>query len=178
MAIDPKTLDVPTLQFVLAYLKGERECYETDRYGEHDAGPKQTIFLNGVNWGWRDTMARLIEWAENTVNVRENRSSIDRLRRLATTNRILEYVKTAHPTATVDLEASLDGGFVWFDIACDDKHVVVEWNAATGFGISALIADPNPMHGYGERPNESFDSIEDAQRRIAELLAVEKAIAA
>ena len=80
--------------------------------------------------------------------------------------RLQQYIKAAHPDATVTLTPPLSEDGVWsMDLACGDKRLVIEWNHATGFGVSSLSDD-----SYGERPDEAFTSLEDVQRRIIELL--------
>jgi hypothetical protein len=81
---------------------------------------------------------------------------------------LMTYIKLTHPQADVDLDTTLMRD-VWFiDITCDETCVTVEWSLATGFGVSKLAADL----GYGERPDETFATGDQAQRRITELLEV------
>jgi transcriptional regulator with XRE-family HTH domain len=77
-----------------------------------------------------------------------------------------KYIKTTHPQAAVTLTPPLNQEGVWsIDLACGDKQLAIEWSLATGFGVSSLSDQ-----SYGERPDETFKSLEDAQRRITELL--------
>jgi transcriptional regulator with XRE-family HTH domain len=77
-----------------------------------------------------------------------------------------EYIKGAHPQATVTLACPLSEDGVWsMDLVCGDKRLAVEWSRVTGFGVSSLSDE-----SYGERPDEAFKSLNDVQRRITELL--------
>ena len=57
------------------------------------------------------------------------------------------------------------GGTWWMDVHLGDRAVVVEWRPSMGFGISWT-----PSDGYGEGPDEFYDSSEEALARIVELL--------
>ena len=77
-----------------------------------------------------------------------------------------KYIKTTHPQAVVTLTPPLSKEGVWsIDLTCGDKKLAIEWSLATGFGVSSLSDE-----SYGERPDETFKSLEDVQRRITELL--------
>jgi transcriptional regulator with XRE-family HTH domain len=82
-------------------------------------------------------------------------------------DRLLQYIKSAHPDATVTLTSPLHKEGVWsIDVTCGDKQLIVEWSLATGFGVSNLSNE-----SYGERPDETFKSIKEVERRITELLS-------
>jgi transcriptional regulator with XRE-family HTH domain len=77
-----------------------------------------------------------------------------------------KYIKATHPQAAVTLTPPLDKEGVWsIDLVCGDKRLAIEWSLATGFGVSSLSDE-----SYGERPDETFQSLEGIQRRITELL--------
>jgi transcriptional regulator with XRE-family HTH domain len=76
-------------------------------------------------------------------------------------------IAAAHPDSKLTLTAPLNDGGTWhLDVGLADQQLIVEWNLATGFGLSSLSND-----SFGERPDEAFRSIEDVQRRIAQLIA-------
>jgi len=77
-----------------------------------------------------------------------------------------KYIKTTQPQAAVTLTPPLSKEGVWsIDLICGEKKLTIEWSLATGFGVSSLSDE-----SYGERPDETFKSLEDVQRRITELL--------
>jgi hypothetical protein len=57
-------------------------------------------------------------------------------------------------------------GVWWLDLRLDDQIVVVEWMGDRGFGVSKTTKDT----GFGEGPDEVFDSREPATTRALELL--------
>ena len=80
-----------------------------------------------------------------------------------------KYIETTHAGAEVVVTRPLNSDGAWFfDIICGDKFLVVEWSLMTGFGVSSLAFPPE---SYGERPNESYNSVEDVQCRVNELLS-------
>jgi len=77
-----------------------------------------------------------------------------------------KHIKTRHPQAALTLTSPLNKEGVWYiDLTYGDKRLAIEWSLGTGFGVSSL-----PSDSYGERPDETYKSVEDAQRRISELL--------
>ena len=77
-----------------------------------------------------------------------------------------KYIKTTHPLAAMSVTPPLIQEGVWFiEIICGNQRLIIEWSLATGFGISSL-----PTESYGERPDETYKSLKDVQRRITELL--------
>lgn len=79
---------------------------------------------------------------------------------------LLKYIKTTHPQAVATMTPPLDKEGVWsIDLAYGDKQLAIEWSLATGFGISSLSNE-----SYGERPDETFKSLENVQRRITEVV--------
>src|ERR1700675_4786629 len=80
--------------------------------------------------------------------------------------RLQEYLKGAHPQATITLVPPISEDGVWsMDLACGAKQLAIEWSSATGFGVSSLGDE-----SYGERPDEAFESLHDMQHRVTELL--------
>jgi transcriptional regulator with XRE-family HTH domain len=80
-----------------------------------------------------------------------------------------KHIKTLHPQTSVTLTPPLRKDGVWsMDVALGHKRLVVEWSLATGFGLSSLSDD-----SYGERPDETFKTVEDVNRRISDLLSSE-----
>lgn len=57
-------------------------------------------------------------------------------------------------------------GVWWLDLRLDDEVVVVEWMGDRGFAVSKTTKDT----GFGEGPDEVFDSREPATTRALELL--------
>ena len=76
------------------------------------------------------------------------------------------YVLRNHPTATAELTRPLRRDGMWsLDVDLGDSHLAIQWSASTGFGL-ATASDEN----FGEGPDETYDSLEEAQRRIDQLL--------
>jgi transcriptional regulator with XRE-family HTH domain len=75
------------------------------------------------------------------------------------------YLANAYPEAKVELTPpARSDGVWWMDIDLSGKHVVVEWNASTGFGVTTPDAD-----SFGEKADESYRSTERVIRRIDQL---------
>jgi hypothetical protein len=80
--------------------------------------------------------------------------------------KLQEYIKRVHRQGIVTLTPPLSEDGVWFmDFVCGDSQLAIEWSPATGFGVSSLSDE-----SYGERPDEAFQSLDDMQRRVTELL--------
>jgi transcriptional regulator with XRE-family HTH domain len=73
----------------------------------------------------------------------------------------------AIPTASTRLRRPRNpNGQWWLDVDRDEYIVTVQWSPRRGFGVSAsMLGD-----GYGEGPEETFDSLESATRRVRALL--------
>lgn len=53
----------------------------------------------------------------------------------------------------------------WLDIYTVDHEVTVEWRPARGFGVSA-----RPDAVFGERSDETYDSLESTFARVQDLI--------
>jgi transcriptional regulator with XRE-family HTH domain len=80
-----------------------------------------------------------------------------------------EYILRRHPDAVIDIDTPVRDTGVWsLDIDLGDKHLVVEWSSATGFGISN-----KSFETFGETADEHIHSLSDAQKRLEELLTTD-----
>ncbi len=85
---------------------------------------------------------------------------------MTTMEQFLEQLKERLPQAKLELDRPEHGGGSWWLDARLNKHVLtVEWRPSMGFGVSSL-----PGAGFGEGPDEFFDSIEEASARVEHLL--------
>ena len=83
----------------------------------------------------------------------------------------IQHLLSALQTEFPELKATLDApenvnGRYFLDLNLHGHEVVVEWKEQEGFGISASVLDPL----YGEGPEETVASVDDALARIATLL--------
>ncbi|OYW70718.1 MAG: hypothetical protein B7Z37_29850, partial [Verrucomicrobia bacterium 12-59-8] len=74
-----------------------------------------------------------------------------------------------------DAEASLErggktSGTWWIDIAAPHTHVVVQWNASSGFSLEE-VDEEEPA--YGSLPAERYKTVQLALRRMTQLLAAD-----
>jgi hypothetical protein len=75
-------------------------------------------------------------------------------------------LRAAFPEARLDFSepASPDGvGFL--DITCGSTVLAVQWQQKWHFGVSSPEG-----HGYGEKPDETYRTVEEAAARITDLL--------
>jgi hypothetical protein len=80
-----------------------------------------------------------------------------------------ENILRHHPDAVINIDKPVQDTGVWsLDIDLADKHLVVEWSSATGFGISN-----KSFETFGETADEHIRSLSDAQRRVEELLTTD-----
>jgi len=80
-----------------------------------------------------------------------------------------EQILRRHPDAVLNIDGPLHETGVWsLDIDLADKHLIVEWSPATGFGIST-----KSFETFGETADEHITSFSDAQRRVEELLTTD-----
>jgi transcriptional regulator with XRE-family HTH domain len=80
-----------------------------------------------------------------------------------------KYILRHHPDAVINIDTPVQDTGVWsLDIDLADRHLVVEWSAATGFGISS-----RSFETFGETADEHIRSLSDAQRRVEELLTTD-----
>ena len=77
-----------------------------------------------------------------------------------------EHIQRTHPKATADFTPPLDADGLWsLDVDLADKHLAIQWSAATGLGVSNT-SDEN----FAEGPDEVFRSLDEAQHRVDQLL--------
>lgn len=70
------------------------------------------------------------------------------------------------PEARIALDDPADPAGVWYaDIVLHDHHVVVQWHADHGFGISSGVD-----HAFGEGADEVYQEVEAAYGRLVSLL--------
>jgi transcriptional regulator with XRE-family HTH domain len=79
---------------------------------------------------------------------------------------LYQYLRNKHPRATSEITPPLHADGIWsIDITFAGKHLIVEWSPTTGFGISSASNE-----NFGEGPDEVLNSLEDAQKRVDQLL--------
>ena len=75
-------------------------------------------------------------------------------------------LQTIFARAQIDLaEPAAPGGVGFLDIAYGGHVLAAQWQAKWHFGVSSP-----EEHGYGERPDEVYKTVEEALARIADLL--------
>jgi transcriptional regulator with XRE-family HTH domain len=81
---------------------------------------------------------------------------------------VAQVLKNEFSGLRSELESPKDpAGIYWLDLELDGHAVTVEWKKGVGFGISASSMEPI----YGEKPEETYEAIDDAVGRIRQLLA-------
>ena len=76
------------------------------------------------------------------------------------------HIRRSHPGADLELTRPLRKDGLWsLDVDLEDKHLAIEWSARTGFGFSTSTSD-----GFGQGPDEVYESFEAARERIDGLL--------
>jgi transcriptional regulator with XRE-family HTH domain len=79
---------------------------------------------------------------------------------------LYHYIQNKHPHAGGEITTPLHPDGIWsLDIMLPEKHLIVEWSAKTCFGISSA-SDEN----FAEGPDEIVESLEEAQKRVDQLL--------
>src|SRR5262245_59451678 len=74
------------------------------------------------------------------------------------------------PEAKIDVsEPAAVGGVGFLDISQSGNVIAVQWHEKWHFGLSS-----RREHGYGEKPDEVYRTVEAAAARIAELLSTNK----
>jgi DNA-binding XRE family transcriptional regulator len=74
------------------------------------------------------------------------------------------------PGAVATLDSPLVAtGSHWLDAQFDGNTVVIEWRPSRGFGLSSAPLEGEDA-GYGEGPDEVYDSEEEALDRLVEIL--------
>lgn len=82
---------------------------------------------------------------------------------------VIDRVQTGCPTALVTIDAPDDRaetGYWFLDIKHAGRHVVVDWRAAVGYGVTLLREE----HFYGEGADEGFEAAEPTAKRVIALL--------
>jgi transcriptional regulator with XRE-family HTH domain len=80
---------------------------------------------------------------------------------------LAKYIGATHPDARLGVTPPLHEDGTWsLDIDVAGHQLVIQWNLATGFGVTSPSDE-----SFGERPDEAFRSLEDVQRRLDKLLA-------
>jgi transcriptional regulator with XRE-family HTH domain len=75
-------------------------------------------------------------------------------------------ISRTHPDAQLRLTApSEKDGVWWLDVSLREIQIVIEWNADSGFGITS-----SPSDSYGERPDESYTTLDKVSQRLQALL--------
>jgi len=75
-------------------------------------------------------------------------------------------LRKSFPDANLDVAEPADpSGFGFLDISCRGCVLAIQWQEKGHFGVSSPEG-----HGYGEKPDEIYRSVDDAAARIAELI--------
>src|SRR5260370_5342399 len=75
-------------------------------------------------------------------------------------------LRKTFPAAQLDLaEPAGPGGVGFLDIACGGNVLAVQWQEKWHFGVSSPEG-----HGYGEKPDAVYGTVEEALARITGLL--------
>jgi hypothetical protein len=81
-------------------------------------------------------------------------------------NELAARLKKSFPDARLNFsEPAAPGGVGFLDISYRGNVLEVQWQEGWKFGVSSPEG-----HGYGERPDEVYGTVEEAAGRIAELL--------
>ena len=76
-------------------------------------------------------------------------------------------LRKTFPGAQLDLtEPAAPGGVGFLDIACGGNALAVQWQDKWHFGVSSPEG-----HGYGEKSDEVYGTVEEALARITDLLS-------
>ena len=76
------------------------------------------------------------------------------------------YIANTHPEAALTLEEPFRQDGIWsLDVDLAGKHLIIEWSADNGFGISRPTND-----GFGEGVDEKLATVEQVQKRVDQLL--------
>ena len=80
------------------------------------------------------------------------------------------YIANTHPKANLALEEPLRQDGIWtLNVDLAGKHLIIEWSAGSGFGISL----PTDV-GFGEGADEKLDTLEQVQKRVDQLLTTKE----
>ena len=76
------------------------------------------------------------------------------------------YIASTHPEAVLTLEEPLRQDGIWsLDVDLAGKHLIIEWSAGSGFGISCPAND-----AFGEGADEKLVTVQQVQKRVDQLL--------
>ena len=76
------------------------------------------------------------------------------------------YITSTYPESARTLEEPLRKDGIWsLDVDLAGKHLIIEWSAGSGFGLSRPTDD-----GFGEGADEKLASLEQVQKRVDQLL--------
>src|SRR5438046_3552441 len=79
---------------------------------------------------------------------------------------LADRLQRAFPCARLDVADPGAPGYVGFlDICYGDNVLAVEWHDGKHFGVSSPEG-----HGFGEKPDEVYWTVDEAEKRIAHLL--------
>ena len=80
------------------------------------------------------------------------------------------YIANTHPEVDLALEEPLRRDGIWtLDVDLAGKHLIIEWSAGSGFGISLPTND-----GFGEGADEKLDTLGQVQKRVDQLLTTKE----
>ena len=81
-----------------------------------------------------------------------------------------KHIRLKYPDAAIGMTAPLRPDGVWsLDVDLAGASLAIEWSPATGFGVSTTSNEC-----FAEGPDEVFESLDRAQRRICQLLATKE----
>ncbi len=76
------------------------------------------------------------------------------------------YIENGYPKAILTLDQPLRQDGIWsLDVILTGKHLIIEWGADSGFGISLATSD-----GFGEGADEKLATVDLAQKRVDQFL--------
>jgi transcriptional regulator with XRE-family HTH domain len=85
-------------------------------------------------------------------------------------NALERYVKAEYPAARVELAPPVHSDGLWsLEVDLSEKHFTVEWSVSAGFGFSSA-SDQN----FGEGVDETLRTLDDAKRRVDQLLTTDE----
>jgi DNA-binding XRE family transcriptional regulator len=80
---------------------------------------------------------------------------------------LAESLRSRLPRARIEVDAPSQGGGTWWVDVRQEKQVLsVQWNSSMGFGLSSL-----PSDGYGDGPDEFYETETEVADRVAHLLS-------
>ena len=80
-----------------------------------------------------------------------------------------KHIQEAHPDAATNISPPAHEGGSWgLDVSLANKHLAIEWSPTTGFGLSNASFET-----FGETSDEHVQSLDDARRRVEQLLTTD-----